>query len=854
MLAFSVTSMTLAAFGENVTVEFYSSFDNDNKNISHGTQSKNIGDSLSLDASSYGAHEFAFWVINGVVRDDLNATSSIRVQSKMIIHAVFSKTGENAVLFIDSNGQLISSSYVLDGGEVTPPSYDGYSKPGLSVNTSEPWRTYEGTVTYNNIDSSRVYVLQYTAANHPVTITMEGALQSVLTVNRNDVVLAFASDTLNFKYWKDSNGKVLSYNPVYAFTASKDITIIAETEVEQLATALVTMTDDLAVRENYETFIGQFELLPSQELVEHGFLLSETEVAALTVDSVDVVVAKSNNYNPVTNEFIMSFAEVTFATIRAYIAVLDGSTVEYYYSEMAGGNASDLFISEYIEDGGNKAIEIFNGTGIVVSLTGYSLKLYTNGSSTASSTLNLSGSLETGEVYVVYNSGSSVDIVNAGDIANNGVANFNGNDAVGLYKGLDLIDIIGKIGEDPGSLGWQVGVGYTADNVLVRKSSNSMPNTVFSSLEWDVYVKNDYTHIGNHIYQGIQVSDNASVILDSNDLNISSIIKQSGDMLLPTSGSRGTTISWSSNNTDIITDGGLVTLPTSSPVNVVLTATVTKGSVVKEVEFTVSVGLTDSDRTIADRDEIVVPSAITEAGDIGLVTSGTYGSSILWSSNTPTTISHEGIVTLPASGSIVVILTATIAHGTSELTKEFTVTVTKVESGAPVLLYSYNFLDGGSSSNNAYANTELSTNVSYAADNPGGTSGTTTWIASYANLSLTTGTRLGGKLVSVENFDNSSSAHIRTNFSISENITKVEIVSATTFGTAGNVTKIFLQSSIDGNTWTTVASTTTKTGTITFDSLNIVSGSRIRILVELTASTTNSGIAFTGIKITGYPS
>ena len=119
-------------------------------------------------------------------------------------------------------------------------------------------------------------------------------------------------------------------------------------------------------------------------------------------------------------------------------------------------------------------------------------------------------------------------------------------------------------------------------------------------------------------------------------------------------------------------------------------------------------------------------------------------------------------------------------------------------------MYSYNFLDGGSSNNSAYANTNLSTNVSYAADNPGGTIGTTAWKANYANLSMTTETRLGGKLVSTEY--GSPSANIGTDFKYVQTLTKVEILGAKTFGTAGNVGEIHLQTSTDGVNWTTVSS------------------------------------------------
>ncbi|HAK05096.1 MAG TPA: hypothetical protein DCM23_00130 [Firmicutes bacterium] len=55
------------------------------------------------------------------------------------------------------------------------------------------------------------------------------------------------------------------------------------------------------------------------------------------------------------------------------------------------GTATDLIISEYTEGatGSNKYLEIYNGTGAEVSLEGYTIILYSNGSLTATQTLDL---------------------------------------------------------------------------------------------------------------------------------------------------------------------------------------------------------------------------------------------------------------------------------------------------------------------------------------------------------------------------------------------------------------------------------------------------------------------------------
>ena len=190
----------------------------------------------------------------------------------------------------------------------------------------------------------------------------------------------------------------------------------------------------------------------------------------------------------------------------------------------------------------------------------------------------------------------------------------------------------------------------------------------------------------------------------------------------------------------------------------------------------------------------------------------------------------------------------TYMDGTIPKTKMSAEVVTVAEE----LLYSYNFLDGGDSSNSAYANTNLTTNVSYASDNPGGTAGTTEWIADYANLNMTTETRLGGKLTSTEY--SSPNANIRTNFNYDKVVTKVEILGARAFE-IDNVGNVYLQQSSDnGVTWTTVANYTGLTeiaSTISFDNLDIPKNSRIKLVVDVTASTKNSGLSFTGIKVYG---
>ncbi|MBL0145033.1 MAG: lamin tail domain-containing protein [Chitinophagaceae bacterium] len=73
------------------------------------------------------------------------------------------------------------------------------------------------------------------------------------------------------------------------------------------------------------------------------------------------------------------------------------------------GQTATLFFSEYIEGSSNeKYLEIYNGTGTNVSLSGYVVELYANGSITPTNTLSLSGTLNNSQVLVLRNSGAFI--------------------------------------------------------------------------------------------------------------------------------------------------------------------------------------------------------------------------------------------------------------------------------------------------------------------------------------------------------------------------------------------------------------------------------------------------------------
>ena len=151
---------------------------------------------------------------------------------------------------------------------------------------------------------------------------------------------------------------------------------------------------------------------------------------------------------------------------------------------------NDLLFSEYIEGGGTsfKAFEIYNPTSAAISLSGYFLKLYTNGSSSAGTTLAMSGSISSYGVYVISASGADASITAVSN-KTSGVANFNGNDVLELLNGTTRIDIIGTIGSSSN---------YAKDKTIIRNGNIAQGNTTYTTSEWTVYPKNYTLDIGYH--------------------------------------------------------------------------------------------------------------------------------------------------------------------------------------------------------------------------------------------------------------------------------------------------------------------------------------------------------------------
>jgi hypothetical protein len=166
--------------------------------------------------------------------------------------------------------------------------------------------------------------------------------------------------------------------------------------------------------------------------------------------------------------------------------------------------SAELFISEYVEgSSNNKAIEIHNPGNAAVDLAAgaYRLQYFFNGNPSAGLTIDLTGSVAAGDVYVIAQSSADAAILAQAD-QTDGFGWFNGDDAIELQKNSVIIDSIGQVGFDPGSE-WGSDLTSTADNTLRRKATICFGDTDSSDVfnpatEWDGFATNTFAGLGAH--------------------------------------------------------------------------------------------------------------------------------------------------------------------------------------------------------------------------------------------------------------------------------------------------------------------------------------------------------------------
>jgi hypothetical protein len=248
-----------------------------------------------------------------------------------------------------------------------------------------------------------------------------------------------------------------------------------------------------------------------------------------------------NYYSSDIDITIHGTANYTFGSSDITFPVAQNAVLQFG-EPPAGISCSDLFISEYVEMNSNiadnsKALELYNPTPSLLDLSQYTIERYSNGSQTPTDSMALSGTLNPYDVVVITNGQTDsvwvasggywtgpidTNLYNLGDLHCSGVYPtpfyFNGNDAIAVVKNGDIVDIFGKIGEDPG-LSWtddplamppytsfNMAPGtawWTRDLTLTRKEDVSTgifsnPSVFNATIEWDSLPNGTYSGLGWH--------------------------------------------------------------------------------------------------------------------------------------------------------------------------------------------------------------------------------------------------------------------------------------------------------------------------------------------------------------------
>ncbi len=162
----------------------------------------------------------------------------------------------------------------------------------------------------------------------------------------------------------------------------------------------------------------------------------------------------------------------------------------------ADPSTDGLVISEYVEGSSfNKAIEIYNGTGAPVSLSGLEFRLYSNANTSPNATYTFPAiDLADGDVFVVthpdfnddegFTLGGDVDAVSL-------AVNFNGNDA------FEIVDAGGNVIDSFKQAGAAIN---NAANVTLRRNEFTRDTDITDpydiTAQWDVFGQNDVSDLG----------------------------------------------------------------------------------------------------------------------------------------------------------------------------------------------------------------------------------------------------------------------------------------------------------------------------------------------------------------------
>ena len=311
-----------------VSISVTSSFDLENDNLPIIIDNLTYGSRVSVlnPLEENSDYVFAFWIVDGVVREDLAIDHSFLITSDLTLEAIFSPKDYYAVIFRDSNGARIHTDFVEPESSLNSPSHDingqlvdNYRKPGYSVKPAATRWNH----SLDSFNTHTVVTLQYERIDHtqyPINVLNGSGSGLYLFNNLVTVTANQAPEGEYFCHWSVNN-KIVSYDQTYTFTAIHPLDLEAVYKpYKTMNIPLINLFEPLHMTEGRVSYVAQFNVPEAFELIEYG-LLASSSAEPLTFESHDFSHYKGRIHTNNSNEFLMTFNENTYTNVRAYLVV-----------------------------------------------------------------------------------------------------------------------------------------------------------------------------------------------------------------------------------------------------------------------------------------------------------------------------------------------------------------------------------------------------------------------------------------------------------------------------------------------------------------------------------------------------
>ncbi|MFB2555418.1 family 43 glycosylhydrolase [Herbiconiux liangxiaofengii] len=240
----------------------------------------------------------------------------------------------------------------------------------------------------------------------------------------------------------------------------------------------------------------------------------------------------------------------------------------------------------------------------------------------------------------------------------------------------------------------ELGGGTTTSNYIGRSNYASDRYLAGSVRDFQIFD----TALAADEVAALQPTDDLRASRDAAALSLGDLSAVQSNLTLPTTGTNGAAVAWSSDTPAVISAAGAVTRPASGQpdATVTLTATVTRGSASTTRDFVVTVVAQPSDQY--DVDTAAAALSIATLDDVrGNITlpAAPAGIAISWTSSAPAVVATDGVVVRPSADQDVV-LTATLTKGAAVATREFTAKVKKAADLGAYEGYAFAYFTGNS--------------------------------------------------------------------------------------------------------------------------------------------------------------